>query len=190
MKLTTKQKRISILLIVLAIILIFIGRQHISKNELAAYEALYRHDMVMAFANQHPGQPVIVVFKKGHLLYYCENGEIAKNVYWRGFNISFPVKVSLAGRRYFTPEGIMYIDRKNANSRYTLFLGLSYPGAYGIHAAPTHLAAFLDRMEKLDPNLTFVTRKDDTRGCVAVENRIIKYLFSKIEIGTPVWILP
>jgi hypothetical protein len=84
----------------------------------------------------------------------------------------------------------MYVDRKNDRSRYTLFLGLSLPGAYGIHGASTHFASFLDQMEKIDPDFTFVTKRDDTRGCVAVENRVIKYLFTKVALGTPVLILP
>jgi lipoprotein-anchoring transpeptidase ErfK/SrfK len=149
-----------------------------------------KQQKVLAFAGKYSDRPVIVVSKKDHLLYYCEKGKIVANDQWQGFTYSFPVKVSLAGKYYRTPEGEMMIDRKNANSRYTLFLGLSLPGAYGIHGASTHLASYLNLMEKADPNFYFVTRRDDTRGCVAVENRVIKYLFAKVGLNTPVLIIP
>lgn len=155
-----------------------------------ALRLIFLQHLVLDFAEKYNDRNVIVVSKKEHLLYYCEKGKIVKNDQWNGFNYSFPVKVSLAGRYYRTPEGLMHIDRKNNRSQYTLFLGLSLPGAYGIHGASTHLASFLERMEKLDPNFIFVTKKDDTRGCVAVENRVIRYLFAKVDLDTPVLILP
>ena len=129
---------------------------------------MYLRRLVADFSSKY--KSAIVVSKKEHLLYYCENGRIIENDSWNGFTFSFPVKVSLASRWYRTPEGLVYIDRKNDRSRYTLFLGLSFPGAYGIHGASTN--------------------KDDTRGCVAVENRVIRYLFARVDIGTPVLILP
>jgi lipoprotein-anchoring transpeptidase ErfK/SrfK len=151
---------------------------------------LYLKQLVLAFANRYQGRSAIVVSKRDHLLYYCENGRIVENDYWNGFVYSFPVKVSLASHWYRTPEGLMYIDSKNERSRYTLFLHLSVPGAYGIHGAATRLASYLNKMEYLDHDFSFVTRKDDTRGCVAVENRVIKYLFAKVGVNTPVWIMP
>jgi lipoprotein-anchoring transpeptidase ErfK/SrfK len=165
---------------------------NLSRNNLRpeAVRLLYLKRLVLDFASRYKDQSVIVVSKKEHLLYYCENGRIVENDFWGGSNYAFPVKVSLAGRYYRTPEGQMYIDRKNDRSRYTLFLGLSLPGAYGIHGASTYLRSFLEKMEQVDPNLTFVTKKDDTRGCVAVENRVIRYLFAKVGLNTPVLILP
>jgi lipoprotein-anchoring transpeptidase ErfK/SrfK len=146
--------------------------------------------LVLAFADRYQGRSAIVVSKRDHLLYYCENGRIVENDYWNGFMYSFPVRVSLASRWYRTPEGLMFIDSKNERSRFTLFLHLSVPGAYGIHGAATPLASFLNKMEYLDHDYYFVTKKDDTRGCVAVENRVIKYLYAKVGVNTPVWILP
>lgn len=145
---------------------------------------------ILAFAEKHGNEDVIVVSKKSRLLYYFKNGRMVRNEKWKGFTLNFPVKVSLAGRFYRTPEGEMFIDRKNARSRYTLFLSLSNPGDYGIHGASTRLKSYLDKKEKLDPNFEFVTKKDATRGCVATENRVIKYLFSQVNVNTPVLILP
>jgi len=143
---------------------------------------------VRDFAWKYKDRDVIVVSKKDHLLYYCRNGRLVQNEEWNGFTYDFPVKVSLADKWYRTPEGEMFVDNKNKWSRYTLFLSLSNPGAYGIHGAPTHLSSYLNKMEKKDPDLLFVTKKDNTRGCVAVENRVIKYLFAQVDVGTPVLI--
>jgi len=152
------------------------------------FRLLYLKQLVTDFSSKY--KSAIVVSKKEHLLYFCENGRIVENDSWDGFTFNFPVKVSIANRWFHTPEGLVYIDRKNEHSRYTLFLGLSFPGAYGIHGASTYFSSFLDKMERVDPTFTFVTNKDDTRGCVAVENRVIKYLFAKVELNTPVLILP
>ncbi len=67
---------------------------------------LYLKQKVLGFASQY-NRPVIVVSKKEHLLYYCEKGKIVENDPWNGFNYSFPVRVSLAGKYYRTPEGEM-----------------------------------------------------------------------------------
>ncbi len=150
----------------------------------------YLKQLVLGFAGRYPGRSAIVVSKRDHLLYYCEQGKIVENDYWNGFTYTFPVRTSLASRWYRTPEGLTFIDYKNEHSQFTLFLHLGFPGDYGIHGAATRLAPFLNKMEYLDHDFTFVSRKDDTRGCVAVENRVIKYLFAKVDYGTPVWILP
>lgn len=149
----------------------------------------YLKHVVLDYAEKHRDKEVIVVSKSAHLLYFCKEGRIVEDK-WNGFDIKFPVKVSLAGPYYRTPEGEMFVDRKNPYSRFTLFLSLSNPGDYGIHGAPTYLKSFLDKHEKQDPNFTYVTKKDDTRGCVAVENRVIKYLYSQVEVKTPVLIMP
>ncbi|MFA5839576.1 MAG: L,D-transpeptidase [Candidatus Margulisiibacteriota bacterium] len=179
-----------IAIIALFCFLAFSGNIKIIDNEKEYITLLFLQQRVLDFAQKYSGRDVIVVSKKDHLLFYCRDGKIVKNDYWNGFNVSFPVKVSLASRYFFTPEGEMFIDAKNANSRYTLFLKLSVPSAYGIHGASTRLASHLDKMETINPNYSFVTKKDDTRGCVAVENRVIKYLFAKVDVNTPVLIMP
>lgn len=181
------------ILITLIIILIAIGgfsfRKSI-KNEKGDISLLYLQFKVLEFANKYRNEDVIVVSKRDHLLYYCRNGEVVRNEWWNGFVFNFPVKVSLSSPYYHTPEGEMFISLKNPNSRYILFLGLSYPGTYGIHSAATHLASYLEREEKKNPEFSFVTKKDDTHGCVAVENRIIKYLYANVDERTPVLIMP
>lgn len=132
---------------------------------------------VQEIAGRHGNGDVIVVSKKDHLLYYCRKGLVVRGDRWGGFVFDFPVPVALGGNNRWTPEGQFNIYTKNARSRYTLFLG--FLGQYGIHGAET----------RLGPNYAFVTKKDNTRGCVAVENRVIRYLFSQVNVDTPVIIM-
>lgn len=182
-----KKAVIIIILCVLISVISHVPRMENAKDQLLF---LFLKQKVLEFANKYKGEDVIVVSKKDHLLYYCRHGKIVQNESWNGFTYSFPVKVALASRYYRTPEGEMFIDGKNANSRYILFLSLSYPGAYGIHSAPTRHKGFLEAMERLNPHFVFATAKDDTRGCVQVENRIIKYLYANVDVKTPVLVLP
>ncbi|MCX5749043.1 MAG: L,D-transpeptidase [Candidatus Saganbacteria bacterium] len=172
----------------------------------------------------------MVISKSKHLIYYCNNGFIVRNVSWKGFDLKFPAPIAIGmGGRYETPAGEYYICQKNADSRFTLFLGLSWPniadankavelgsrlsasdyrrivaanilraqppwdtplgGTYGIHGAPTYMKYAIDRMEKKDPDLIYVTKRDNTRGCVAVEHRYLKFLFANVDEGTPVLIV-
>lgn len=160
------------------------------RDEKRDVRLLYLRERIRDFSVKYQNEDCIVVSKSDHLLYYCRRGEVVKNDVWNGFVYNFPVKVALAGKYYRTPEGEMFIDDKNQNSRYILFLKFSHPGAYGLHSAETRYRGFLEKMERIYPNFIFATKKDDTRGCVQVENRVIKYLFSKVDLNTPVLIIP
>ena len=184
-------RKILILVIALTCVAFLTGDvEHIIGNEQQHVHLLYLKHRVLEFARKYSDQDVIVVSKQDHLLYYCKDGKIVKNEQWNGFTYNFPVKVALASKYHWTPEGEMYIDGKNPKSRYIRFLSFSGPGAYGIHSAATRFASYLDKMEKKNPNFEFATLRDDTRGCVQVENRVIRYLFSKVDTKTPVLVLP
>jgi len=180
-------KYLCIALIFIAAFL-FAGDRSEIKDEISYFEMLSVRQKVLDFARKHWAEDSIIVTKKTHLLYYCRYGAIVKNDFWNGRFYSFPVKVSLASRYYRTPEGEFEIETKNNQSQYIKFLG--FKGLYGIHSGATRLASYLDNMEARDPQFTFVTKKDDTRGCVAVENRVIKYLFARVDEKTPVLIMP
>jgi murein L,D-transpeptidase YafK len=93
-----------------------------------------------------------------------------------------------------TPEGTFRIDRRNADSRFHLSLGIDYPqadhlvkaraGGYSpggdifIHGQPTGVGS---RMR-----LPY----DWTAGCIALMNDEMDELFAVVPIGTPVEILP
>ena len=145
-------------------------------------------DKVKEIAEKYGNGDVIVVSKKDHLLYYCRNGFIVRGDRFGGFVFDFPVPVALGANNNWTPQGEFKVYTKNPKSKYILFLG--FLGQYGIHSAETRLASKLKHMEQLNPNLTYVTRKDNTRGCVAVENRVIQYLYARVDVNTPVYIMP
>lgn len=89
-----------------------------------------------------------------------------------------------------TPEGAYYITHKNPKSAYHLSLGVSYPndldrefakaagkspgGDIFIHGGPN---------EK-------VSRRDWTWGCVAVTDKEMEVIYSMVNPGTPIVILP
>lgn len=95
-----------------------------------------------------------------------------------------------------TPEGLYYINDKNAESRYHKNLGVSYPdssdrenakrvgrepgGDIKIHGLRNGTGA-LGRYHRL---------YDWTLGCIAVTNEEIDELYQSVEIGTPIMILP
>ena len=184
------KRHVSLIIVLISMASFLPFKARIINNEKQEIRLLFLKDQVTRFAQKYHHQDSIVVSKQDHLLFYFKKGKIVKNDRWNGFTYNFPVKVALAGQFYKTPEGEMFIEEKNPYSRYILFLKLSYPGAYGIHSAPTRFRAFLNKMEKIDPNYKFATLKDDTRGCVQVENRVIKYLYAQVEVKTPVLILP
>lgn len=184
-------KRIFVLVLALVSVAFLAGKgDKIPGYELVDLRLFLLKQKVLQFARKHIDQDVIVVSKKERKLYYCRNGKIVRNDEWNGFVYNFPVRVALANRWYNTPEGEMYIDSKNPHSRYIRFLSFSGPGAYGIHSAATKFSTYLDRMERKNPNFLFATLKDDTRGCIQVENRVIKYLFAKVDLNTPVLVMP
>jgi murein L,D-transpeptidase YafK len=93
-----------------------------------------------------------------------------------------------------TPEGIFRIDRRNANSKFHLSLGLDYPQAEHRRAAQAAgVSAGGDIMIHGLPNLLpagLSMPPDWTAGCIAVTNAEIEELFAATAIGTEVEIRP
>jgi murein L,D-transpeptidase YafK len=91
-----------------------------------------------------------------------------------------------------TPEGLYQIDAMNPHSRFHLALRISYPNAEDelqaqiagcspggnieIHGMPSSYGHF-------DPAVGI---KDWTNGCIAVGNRAIEQIWSRVSVGTPV----
>ncbi len=89
-----------------------------------------------------------------------------------------------------TPEGAYVINYKNPKSQYHLSLAISYPnetdiafaeaqgkspgGEIVIHGGPT------------DP----ITQRDWTWGCIAVTDREMEVIYSMVETGTPIYLMP
>lgn len=93
-----------------------------------------------------------------------------------------------------TPEGIFRIDRRNANSKFHLSLGLDYPQPEHVRAAKAAgVSAGGDIMIHGQPNLLpdAMRMPDDwTEGCIAVSNAEIEEIFAATAIGTIVEIIP
>jgi murein L,D-transpeptidase YafK len=89
-----------------------------------------------------------------------------------------------------TPEGVYQISYKNPDSRFHLSLKINYPNEADI--------AFAEAQGK-DPGGDIVihggpreptTDRDWTWGCIAVSDREMERIYSMVEVGTPILILP
>lgn len=89
-----------------------------------------------------------------------------------------------------TPEGGYFISHKNPNSEFHLSLGITYPNEADIK--------FAEAMEKRPGGDIFIHggpnkpigRRDWTAGCIALSDKEIEIVYSMIEPGTPIFILP
>lgn len=152
-------------------------------------------------------EPRIVVSKaKRHLALY--SNEKVVRVYRVGLGFS-PVGDKARQGDGRTPEGEFYVCVKNANSRFYLSLGLSYPnkrhaerglaGGLITQAQFNEIARAIDRRTRprWDTELggeIFIhghgSSSDWTLGCVALDNKDMKELFDAVPKGTPVLIAP
>jgi murein L,D-transpeptidase YafK len=104
-----------------------------------------------------------------------------------------------------TPEGAFYVCLKNPQSKFVLSLGLSYPNA---DHARRGLRDGLITQQEYDRIISALRQgrkppwntalggeimihgcrdgERGTRGCIAIENDVIKELFPRIPVGTPV----
>ena len=89
-----------------------------------------------------------------------------------------------------TPEGAYFISYKNPNSDFHLSLKISYPNEADI--------AFAESQGK-SPGGDIVihggprqptSERDWTWGCVAVTDKQMEVIYSMVEVGTPIIILP
>jgi len=90
-----------------------------------------------------------------------------------------------------TPEGTYFIDRRNPNSAYHLSLGISYPNANDVAVAK---AAGVEPggdifIHGRGPRFQRA-RGDWTWGCIAVTDREMTEIYSMVQTGTPIVILP
>jgi len=131
----------------------------------------------------------IVVKKSKRKLYLFSGDEIIKSY---KIDLGFTPK----GHKNFegdgkTPEGSYKIDRKNANSKYHLSIGISYPNPKDRH--------FAELKGKLPGGDIFIHgtdkpfrwfQRDWTAGCIALSNKEISEIYNSVEIGTPIFIEP
>ncbi len=108
-----------------------------------------------------------------------------------------------------TPEGSYFICTKNPRSKYTLSLGVSYPGPLdaergfkaGLITEAERKEIVAAHKEKRTPpwktklgGEIFIhgkgSKSDWTLGCVALDDDDVRDLYDWIPVGTPVTILP
>jgi murein L,D-transpeptidase YafK len=89
-----------------------------------------------------------------------------------------------------TPEGTYYITHRNPNSEFHLSLGISYP-----NNADRAAAAEMGKPPGGDIFIHGAPNKrvpvwDWTAGCIAVTDREMEVIYSMVNPGTPIQILP
>ncbi len=136
----------------------------------------------------------VVVLKSKRLLMLYENGEIIKS-YKIALGRNPEGRKTRAGDMR-TPEGLYYLDRRNANSRFHRALHISYPNADDIrYARERGLSTGRDVMIHGLPNGYEDVGKwhrtyDWTKGCIAVTNPEIEEIWALVPDGTPIQIEP
>lgn len=137
----------------------------------------------------------LVVHKADRRLYAFIDGAAVK-----AYEIA--LGFSPAGHKAFegdgrTPEGVYFIDRKNAYSRFHLSLGVSYPDrddrfraeSLGVSPGGNIMIHGFPDEDPLGFTLAHPHR-DWTNGCIAVTNREIEELWRSVPLGTPIHIEP
>jgi len=151
--------------------------------------------------------PSLVVLKSKRELQLLSDGSVVRT-YKIGLGID-PVSPKVRQGDFATPEGTYYICTKNPQSRYTLALGVSYPGpadadrglAEGMITAEQRariVAACEARATppwntRLGGEIMIHGRgsqADWTAGCVALDDTDIRELYRVIPVGTRVEIRP
>jgi murein L,D-transpeptidase YafK len=130
----------------------------------------------------------VQVHKADRKMYLLHNDRVLK---------SYDVALGYApvGHKQFegdgkTPEGAYFITHRNPNSNYHLSLGISYPNAADIaFAEAANQPPGGDIFIHGAPNGP-ITRRDWTVGCVAVSDKEMEVIYSMIDPGTPIFLLP
>lgn len=89
-----------------------------------------------------------------------------------------------------TPEGAYTISHKNPNSRFHLSLRIDYPNANDIAYAKAHGKQPGGDIFIHGGPTRPVSRRDWTEGCIALTDREIEVVYSMVNPGTPIYILP
>jgi murein L,D-transpeptidase YafK len=151
--------------------------------------------------------PQIIIRKKRRTLEVYDGGKLIKTfTVVLGFAPAGDKEIEGDGK---TPEGEFYVFTKNAESKFHLSLGLSYPAKEdakrGLDAGVITKSELDEIVSAIDnktmpPQKTALggeiyihgggTESDWTWGCVALKNEEIEELFTAIPVGTLVTIKP
>lgn len=150
-------------------------------------------------------QYVIKIYKENRELQVWDNNDLIET-YKIGLGFS-PKGNKIREGDGRTPEGVYYICTKNPKSKFTLFLGLSYPNEKdaqrGLKEGWIDESTYLGIKEaitnKKRPNWETLlggqigihgkgSQFDWTAGCIALEDEDIKTLWDRVKLGTEVLI--
>ena len=153
-----------------------------------------------------PENPRIVILKEKREL-FLYNGDKLLKAYRVNLGTN-PVDDKRREGDGCTPEGEFYICTKNDQSRYHLFLGISYPDAEDAERgrktgliSETEYRQIIEAVEnrRRPPWNTRLGGEigihgsgadtDWTRGCIALSNNDIEELYMLVDLGTPVKII-
>ncbi len=136
----------------------------------------------------------IVVHKKEHVMVLMHAGQVIKT-----YKIALgrnPVGPKQREGDFRTPEGVYTIDSRNPYSQYHRSLHISYPNATDrekarrLHVSPGG-DVMIHGLPKGYGYLGAAHRRWDwTYGCIAVTNEEIDEIWSLVDNGTPIEILP
>lgn len=130
----------------------------------------------------------IQVHKADRKMYLLHNDKVLKE-----YNVS--LGFAPTGHKQFegdgkTPEGAYRINYKNPNSEFHLSLKVNYPNAADrAYAASQGKSPGGDIFIHGGPKKK-VSRRDWTAGCVAVSDKQMETIYSMVNVGTPILILP
>jgi murein L,D-transpeptidase YafK len=135
-----------------------------------------------------PAKPdKLLLVKSERMLYLLRDGDVVG---------SYPVSLGRTpkGPKIFegdgrTPEGLYVIDQRNPSSRFFRSLHISYPNAedfvrarrYGVSAG----GLVMIHGQPADPR-----SGDWTEGCIALTNAQMEEIWSLVDVGTPIEIIP
>jgi len=132
----------------------------------------------------------IVVFKESRRLYLYKDDRAVRNY-------RFDLGWSPIGHKQFegdgrTPEGAYMINRRNPNSNFYLSLGISYPNVNDVAYAQANGRSpggdiFIHGWRNYGP---YRGRRDWTAGCIAVTNRHMTDIWSRVATNTLILIQP
>jgi murein L,D-transpeptidase YafK len=136
----------------------------------------------------------LVVLKKERIMKVYSSNEVIKVYHVSIGKNSTGDKVSQGDKR--TPEGSYIINDKNAGSGYHKNLGISYPNREDRLAAQSmNMDPGGDvKIHGMQNGLGFIGKfhrlMNWTAGCIAVTDDEIDELYNRVEIGTPIIIMP
>lgn len=147
-------------------------------------------------------ETAVVVTKHSRSLVVLRRGALLR---------SFPIVLGMrpvGAKRYEgdlrTPEGTYRVTDKRAHSRWRFFIEIDYPNsadetAYRTEVSAGKIPLFANRLPGVGGNVGIhgsdrpaeqAAGTDWTKGCIALSNEDVEFVYDAVAVGTPVVVLP